>query len=275
MPNVWPPKDISDRYPNIANKTLEDLLNNGTISVEGATTGNIPSERYRRQLPQRQQQRRMLQQLVEQEIYPVESVPSQRKILSKNFLDELFPPLGAGVEQVEEEISSGRQGSAVGGVFGDFKRNITASIFTINLGPWLVGTYEIDGRCYKLGDIDRAPPPETSLLVSRAMGIIAAVSGFAGFVAAIFNCGADDKTRRQRNRYIAVLYALATVSTWLMFLIHNISACHGEDRTWDKGPLAGLVLQYGRCECRAGCFLTITAGCCFIVSVICVLTYSG
>mmetsp|Transcript_37505 Transcript_37505/g.81714 ORF Transcript_37505/g.81714 Transcript_37505/m.81714 type:complete len:310 (+) Transcript_37505:318-1247(+) len=264
MPDVWPPEHIAILFPNISNSTMMDMINNGTIDLTHndsmAAVNESPSKRRRRQQQQEQQQQeqqqeRMLRKLVEEEVYPsgggVPVSTHQRSVLEGSIIDELFPTTG---------------GTA---------RNITATRYTINLGPWLVGSYQIDGKCYKMDAIDRAPPPEPSLLASRAMGIIAAVSGFAGFVAAMFNLGADDETRRRRNRYIAVLYSLAAVSTWLTFLIANMSACKGAERTWYAGALEGLVLKYDSCQCRAGCFLTITAGCSFIISVICVLTYSG
>ena len=157
-------------------------------------------------------------------------------------------------------------------------RNITATNFTINAGPWKIGVYQIDGMCYPMreaGDIQNKPPPEPSLKAARAMGIIASVAGFVGIVLAMANCHMDDKTRRRRNKYVATLYLLAAVSTWLTFLIHNITACQGKQRVWDQGPLEGLVLLYGKCQCRAGCFLTIVAGCCYLVAVVTVLIYSG
>lgn len=159
-------------------------------------------------------------------------------------------------------------------------RNITATNFTVNAGPWKVGVYQIDGRCYPMNeagddDVQTKPPPEPSLRAARAMGIVASVSGFVGIVLAMTNCHMDDKTRRRRNRYVASLYLLAAVSTWLTFLIHNITACQGKQRIWDRGPLEGLVLLYGKCQCRAGCFLTIVAGCCYLVAVVTVLIYSG
>ena len=160
-------------------------------------------------------------------------------------------------------------------------RNITATNFTVNAGPWKVGVYQIDGRCYPMNDYgdnttpSQPPPAEPSLQAARAMGIIASVAGFAGIVLAMTNCHMDDKTRRRRNKYVACLYLLAAISTWLTFLIKNITACKGKQRTWDAGPLEGLVLLYGKCQCRAGCFLTIVAGCCYLVAVVTVLIYSG
>ena len=157
-------------------------------------------------------------------------------------------------------------------------RNITATPFTVNIGPWLVGSDEIDGVCYPIGDTEQygAPPPEPSLLAARAFGIVASVAGSAAFVWGMINCHLDDKTRRKRNRCVAVLYGLATIATWLTFLIANIGACQGAERTWiEPGPLQGLSLQYGRCICRAGCFLTIVVGCCYLAATVCVLLYSG
>ena len=100
-------------------------------------------------------------------------------------------------------------------------RNITATNFTINAGPWKIGVYQIDGRCYPMneaGDIKNKPPPEPSLKAARAMGIIASVAGFVGIVLTMTNCHMDDKTRRRRNKYVATLYLLAAVSTWLTTL---------------------------------------------------------
>ena len=160
-------------------------------------------------------------------------------------------------------------------------RNITATNFTVNAGPWKVGVYQIDGKCYPMTDYgdnttpSQPPPAEPSLQAARAMGIIASVAGFAGIVLAMTNCHMDDKTRRRRNKYVACLYLLAAISTWLTFLIKNITACQGKQRTWEGGPLEGLVLLYGKCQCRAGCFLTIVAGCCYLVAVVTVLIYSG
>jgi hypothetical protein len=152
------------------------------------------------------------------------------------------------------------------------QRNITATTFTVNAGPWRFGVYQIDGRCYPMDDNTVV---ETSLRVARATGIVASVAGFAGIVLAMTNCHLDDKTRRHRNKFVAALYLLAAVSTFLTFFIYNITACQGKRRMWDAGPLDGLVLLYGKCQCRAGCFLTIVAGCCYLAAVGTVLIYSG
>lgn len=157
-------------------------------------------------------------------------------------------------------------------------RNITETPFTINIGPWLVGSDEIDGVCYPISSTEQygAPPPDPSLLAARAFGIVASVAGSAAFVWGMINCHLDDKTRRRRNRCVALLYGTAAIATWLTFLIANIGACQGAERTWiEPGPLQGLSLQYGRCICRAGCFLTIVVGCCYMAAMVCVLLYSG
>ena len=153
-------------------------------------------------------------------------------------------------------------------------RNITATNFTVNAGLWKYGIFVIDGQCHPMHEAN-APPPEPSLKAARAMAIIASISGFAGIVLAMSNCHMDDKTRRRRNKYVAVLYMLAALSTWLTFLIHNITACQGKQRRWDEGLLEGLVLLYGKCQCRVGCFLTIVAGCCYLIAVVTVLIYTG
>ena len=98
----------------------------------------------------------------------------------------------------------------------------------------------------------------------------------AALVAGMINCRRNDKDRRRWNRWIAALYALAALSTWLTFVIVNIDSCQGAERKWiAPGPLQGLSLQYGRCICRAGCFLTIVVGCCYLTATVCVLLYSG
>ena len=181
--------------------------------------------------------------------------------------------------EVEDESGFGPWTSASEEV--DSYRNITATPFTINIGPWLVGSDEIDGVCYPIGSTQKygAPPPDPSLLAARAFGIVASVAGSAAFVGGMINCHLDDKARRKRNRFVALLYGLAAVSTWLTFLIANIASCQGgadARRTWvEPGPLQGLSLQYGRCICRAGCFLTMVVGCCYMAATVCVLLYSG
>jgi hypothetical protein len=160
------------------------------------------------------------------------------------------------------------------------ERNITSTAFTVNLGPWLVGSDEIDGVCYPLSnalEASGAPPPDPSLLAARAFGIVASIAGSAAVVAALVNCRRDDAGRRRWNRRcVAWLYAAAAVATWLTFLIANIAACRGAERNWIKpGPLQGLTLQYGRCICRAGCFLTMAVGFCYMAATVCVLLYSG
>ena len=189
---------------------------------------------------------------------------------------------GSAVQTLQAQAAEEEDESS-GGIFGPWapsipKRNITEGPFTINLGPWLVGSDEIDGKCYPIETTARygAPPSSPFLYAARAFGIVASVAGCAALVVGMVNCHRSDKDRRRWNRWMAVLYALAAVSTWLTFLIANVDACQGAERRWiAPGPLQGLSLQYGRCICRAGCFLTMVVGFCYLAATVCVLLYSG
>lgn len=187
-----------------------------------------------------------------------------------------YPPPATGpadaLKDAVQTLQQQQEAEDESGLFGPWtpvseevenKRNITETPFTINIGPWLVGSDEIDGVCYPIGNTEQygAPPPDPSLLAARAFGIVASVAGSVAFVWGMINCHLDDKARRRRNRCVALLYGVAAIATWLTFLIANIGACQGAERTWiEPGPLQGLSLQYGQCICRAGCFLTIVVG---------------
>ena len=195
---------------------------------------------------------------------------------------ELQAANGSAVQILQAQAAEEEEDDS-GGIFGPWapsipKRNITEGPFTVNLGPWLVGSDEIDGKCYPIESTARygAPPPDPSLYAARAFGVVASVAGCAALVAGMINCHRNDKDRRRWNRWIAALYALAALSTWMTFVIVNIDSCQGAERKWiAPGPLQGLSLQYGRCICRAGCFLTIVVGCCYLTATVCVLLYSG
>mmetsp|Transcript_35795 Transcript_35795/g.72646 ORF Transcript_35795/g.72646 Transcript_35795/m.72646 type:complete len:263 (-) Transcript_35795:950-1738(-) len=157
------------------------------------------------------------------------------------------------------------------------RRNINSTGLTANVGPWRVGSHQMDGKCYKIQGVGRIPIVNPSMLVSRAMGIVASVSGFVGLVLACFTCQVDDNARRTRNRYISAIYWLAATSTWMTLFLFNSDFCKGHIREWesDEGILAGLVVEYGDCQCRAGCTLAFTAGTLYMISAVTVLLYSG
>ena len=264
-PNVWPPQIVIDMYPNSTRDDLIDMILNGTIPVGGDVvdqpTTTVADANALLSDPKK------LRRLV-QDFNP--------------FADRLsFAPTFIGQDHsLQHRQEDDERHLAFFEDLLEDGRNITETNFTIHAGLWRYGVFQIDGKCYPMGGASETiatnvPPPEPSLKAARAMAIIASVSGFAGVVLAMSNCHMDDKTRRRRNKYVAVLYMLAALSTWLTFLIHNITACQGKQRRWDEGPLEGLVLLYGKCQCRVGCFLTIVAGCCYLIAVVTVLIYSG
>jgi len=265
-PDVWPPQIVLDAYPNITRDDLIDMILNGTIPVGGDVVDQPTTT-------------------VADANAPLSDPKKLRRLVQdfNPFADRLsFAPTFIGQDHSlqHHQDDDERRNLAFFDDLLENGRNITETNFTINAGLWRYGVFQIDGKCYPMGDASETiatnvPPPEPSLKAARAMAIIASVSGFSGIVLAISNCHMDDKTRRRRNKYVAVLYMLAALSTWLTFLIHNITACQGKQRSWDEGPMEGLVLLYGKCQCRVGCFLTIVAGCCYLIAVVTVLIYSG
>ena len=150
------------------------------------------------------------------------------------------------------------------------RRNITVTNWTANAGPWLFGRAYLDNACLPIKDYQPTFGDPTVLAV-RAMGIVASVSGLLGILAALCSCKEDAKTRRRNNRIIALLYGLAFVSTCLTALMFNARMCKGNPVTVTQGPLEGLVVMYGKCQCRAGCIINVFTAICYLLSTITVL----
>lgn len=157
-----------------------------------------------------------------------------------------------------------------GGLVSDLI-NRTSSEYTLNVGPWMVGSNKIDNKCRTISDLERVTL-DAPFQTARAMGILATLSGFLAIVAACFGVHKNSSTRRVLNYGISGLYLFAGLAASLTMTIFGSKMCStGEYKAWGVGDNNITTVEYGGCQCRAGCILSIVVALLYFTAGICVL----